>query len=224
MRRIRLNASSLPVIAFFLILLLISTAQAQSGRRLPKGSSPQPEPPAEPEKKPAQPQTPLQPQMHVLVVSDISMSLNFSVPFPERVQQWVAQRLRDSSALEVAVGDRANRSEAVKRAKASTEGFVIFLQVEESGFSPAMSRTGRSNLEDVTISYSVLSPVTGKSKSSGVVYLNQRSTIGIGRGRTGPLCYPGVRGNEYTLLIASLEVADRIMNALNVAAPSAPCS
>jgi hypothetical protein len=134
------------------------------------------------------------------------------------VQQWVAQRLRESAALEVAVGDRGSRGDAVKRAKASTEGFVIFLQVEESNLGTDVTRTS-NNLNDIRISYSVLSPVTGKSKSSGIVYANQRSTIGIGQGRTLPLCYPGVRGNEYILLQASLEVAERIMSVLSVPVP-----
>lgn len=221
MRRLALNASSLAVVAILLVLLSVfDAAQAQSGRRLPKGSAPPTPAPAEPDKKPAQPKTPVEPQMRLIVMSDISQNLNFSIPFPERVQTWVVKRLRDSQALEVMEGDRANRSEAVKRAKASTETIIIFLHMEESGFRPAMSRPGRSNLDDVTISYSVFAPVTGKSKSSGVIYLDQRNTMtSIGRGRTLPVCYPGVRGNDYILLQASLEIASRIMSALNVSAP-----
>jgi hypothetical protein len=219
MRRIRPNASSLPAIVFLLILFAVSSAQAQSGRRLPKGSAPAPtpEPSTQPE-KPQVAQTPAQPQISLLVISDISQSLYFSVPFPERVAGWVSKRLSDSSALAVAEGERANRGAAIKRAKASTQGFVIFLQVEENGTSPAITRNGRANLDDVSISYAVFAPVTGKAQSSGVVYLNQSSTIGIGQGRT-IACYPGVRGNDYLLLRASLEVANRIMSVLNVPEP-----
>ena len=219
MRRIRLNTSSLTIVVFLLIFFATESVQAQSGRRLPKGSAPAPtpEPSTQPEKL-AVTQAPAQPQISLIVMSDISQSLYFSVPFPERVPGWVTQRLRDSQALAVAEGNRANRSEAVKRAKAMTEGFVIFIQLEESGFSPAVSRTGNANIEDISIRYAIFTPVTGKAQSSGVVYLSQRSTIGVGR-RTTPICYPGVRGNDYALLQASLEVANRIMSVLNVPEP-----
>jgi hypothetical protein len=218
MRRMRLGTSSIMVVAFLLVFLV--AAQAQSGRRAPKGSiSPSPTP--APEQTPTpQPKTPVQPQISVLVVSDISMNLYLSIPFPERVQTWVAKRLRDSSALSVMEGESANRSEAVKKAKASKDTFVIYLKVDETGNSPAISRTGQPNLDGVSIGYAVLAPVTGKAQASGVVYLNQRSSIiGIGRGRTVPICYPGVRGNDLLVLQASLEVANRIMSALSVQAP-----
>jgi hypothetical protein len=223
MPRTFLRASSLA--AILLVLLSICTAQAQSGRRAPKASSPSPPPPpAEPEKPAAPPKTPVEPQLHLLLIPDISTNLNFSVYYPERVQQWVAQRLRDAGSLGVAVGNSGTRSEAIKRAKASPEGFVIFLQVEDSGYGSDVSRTNR-NLDNARISYSLFSPVTGKSKASGVVYVTQRGIstsgggIGIGRGRVLPLCYPGVRGNDVVLLQASLEVAERIMSALDVPIP-----
>jgi hypothetical protein len=217
----RLETLSLLAVAFLLVFL--AAAQAQSGRRNPKGSvspTPQPTPEQTEPAPPAQAKTPAQPQISLLVLSDISQSLYLSVPFPEKVQTWVAKRLRDSSALAVMEGESANRSEAIKRAKASKDTFIIFIRIDESGNSPAVSRTGRASLDDVSISYSVLAPVTGKAQSSGVVYMNQGSSIiGIGRGRTLPVCYPGVRGNDLLLLQASLEVASRIMSALNVPSP-----
>lgn len=219
MRRMRLGTSSILVVAFLLVFL--AAAQAQSGRRTPKGSASPAPTPAQPEQPPTpQVKTPAQPQISLLVVSDISMTTYLSIPFPEKAQTWVANRLRDSSALSVMEGESANRSEAIKKAKASRDTFVIFLKVDENGNRPSVSRTGQANLDDVSIGYSVIAPATGKTQSSGVVYLNQRSSIiGIGRGRTLPICYPGVRGNDLILLQASLEVASRIMSALNVQAP-----
>jgi hypothetical protein len=226
MRRMRVN-TSWPLVAVFLLLFPVAmpcAAFAQSGRRAPKGSpAPPPPTPAQTETTPpVQAKSPAQPQISIIVVSDISQSLYLSIPFPEKVQTWVAKRLRDSASLAVIEGERANRSEAVKRAKASTDTFVIFLRVDETGNNTANS--GRANIDDVSIGYYVFAPVTGKSQSSGMVYLNQRSTI-IGIGRTGvpPSCYPGVRGNDLYLLQASLEVANRIMSVLHVAA-SPPCS
>lgn len=226
MRRMRPLTSWLLVAVSILLLLVTapSVSFAQSGRRNPKGSpSPPPPPPAEPVPTP-QAKTPAQPEIKVIVISDIAQTLYLSIPFPERVQTWIAKRLRDATALSVMEGERANRSEAVKRAKASTDTFVIFIRVDETGNSNTVRSNGRANIEDVSISYSVLAPVTGKAQSSGVVYLNQRSTI-IGIGRTGipPSCYPGVRGNDLYMLQASLEVASRIMSVLHVSAPP-PCT
>jgi hypothetical protein len=219
----RVKSSSLPAVAFLLVFLMAQGAvEAQSGRRNPKGSPSPPAPPTQTEQAPPTPQAriPAQPQIPLLVLIDVSQNLYFAIPLPERVQTWVANRLRESSALSVMEGDGANRSEAIKRAKASKETFVIFLQLEESAASPVISRQGRPNLDDVRIGYTIFAPVTGKAQSSGVFYMNQESSIiGIGRGRTLPVCYPGVRGNDLLLLKGSLEVASRIMSALNVTAP-----
>lgn len=216
-----LNSSSLAAAAL-LLLLSICTVQAQSGRRSPKVSSPSPTPtPEETQKPPAPKKTPVEPLLHLFLVSDISMSLSFSMDYPERIQQWVVQRLRDAGSLEVTVGDRGSRGEAMKRAKASTETFVIFLQVEESGYGSDVTRTNR-NLDDARISYSVFTPGTGKTKTSGVIYVTQRGITtsgGLGRVRGLPLCYPGVRGNDIVLLQASIEVAERIMYAFDVPIP-----
>jgi hypothetical protein len=227
-RRMRLNSSSFLLFASLLMFLAVPCAtQAQSGRRTATGKgsatpAPSPAPTATP--PPAQAGPPIRPQHSLLVLSDISQNLYFSVPFPERVQTWVTKRLRESPVLEVASGDRANRSEAIKRAKASAGSFVLFIRLDETGSSPAMTGTRGANLDDVSISYSLFSPVTGKAKSSGVVYLSQRNTIiGGGPGSTLPLCYPNVRGTDYILLQASLEIASRIMAALNI--PETPlCS
>jgi hypothetical protein len=121
-------------------------------------------------------------------------------------------------------GESVSRKDAINRAKAAKDGFIIFLQFDQIGFDTTMPGSARPNYDDMRINYSIISPVTGKTKSAGVVYLNQRSSIiGIGRGQGVPTCYPVVSRDDYILLQASLEVASRIMNALSVSAPPA-CS
>lgn len=217
MRRMSPFSLWLPLAVSLLIILAGGSALAQSGRRQKEVPSPAPSPEAEkPQATPAPKPAP-QPQISLLVVTDISQSLYLSVPFPEKVQTWVTQRLRDSAALSVAAGESSNRSEAVKRAKASKETFVLFIKVDQmnSGVS-----AGRTNTDDVSISFSVFAPETGKSKYSGTVYLNERGGLArIGRVRRVPVCYPGVRGDELLLLEASLEVASRVMSSLGVTAP-----
>lgn len=224
MRGTRLNTSSLLVVASLLVFLAAGSIEAQSGRRAPKPASPSvPAPTPQPE-PPAQPKTPAQPQIPLLVLSNISHDMYMSIVSPERIQRWVAKRLRDASALAVAEGESVSRKEAINRAKAAKEGFIIFLQIDQMGFYTTLPGTARPNYDDMRINYSIFSPVTGKAKSSGVVYLNQRSSIiGIGRGQGLPVCYPGVSRDDYMLIEASLEVASRIMNALSVSA-APPCS
>lgn len=221
MRRARPFSFRLSLAASLLMLCVAGNAAlAQSGRRNQKEPpSPSPTPEAVKPQPTPTPQ-PQQPQISMLVVTDISQSLYLSLPFPEKVQTWVTQRLRESASLSVAAGESLNRSEAVKRAKASKETFVVFIKVDQMNNSASAARAGRADMDDVSISFSIFAPVTGKSKYSGTVYLNERGGLArIGRVRKVPVCYPGVRGDELLLLEASLEVATRVMGSLNVYAP-----
>jgi hypothetical protein len=222
MRRRRIKMASVLVVASLLVFVGCRVAEAQSGRRAPKATSPSPTvaPTPEPEQaQPARAKTPAQPQIPLLILGNISSDISFSIPAPERMQEWVAKRLRDSSALAVSGGEMVSRKEAINRAKAAKEGFIIYLQFDQLGISTTPGGA-RPNFDDMRINYSVLAPETGKAKASGVVYLNERSTlVGIGRGRNIPVCYPGVSADDYKLIQASLEVAARIMSALGVSAP-----
>ena len=222
MRRRRIKVASVLVVASLLLFGAVRCAEAQSGRRgAPKAASPSaPAPTPEPEPtQAAQAKTPAQPQISLLILSNISSDIYLSIPSPERMQAWVAKRLRDASALAVAEGESVSRKEAINRAKAAKEGFIIYLQFDQLGIA-STAPGARPNLDDMRISYSILAPETGKAKASGVVYLNERSTlVGIGRGRNVPVCYPGVSADDYKLIQASIEVAARIMSALSVSAP-----
>lgn len=231
MRRTRPCTLSLLVFASLLVFLAAQNTEAQSGRRAPKAASPSaPATPAatpQPEPSPlATTKKPSQPQISLLLLNNITQDIYLAIPSPERMQRWVAQRLRDASALAVMEGESVSRKDAINRAKAAKEGFIIFLQFDRIGLNTTMPGSARPNYEDMRINYSVLSPQTGKAKTSGVVYLSQStniSVIGIGRGRSIPVCYPGASRDDYILIQACLEVAGRIMSALNVVAQPA-CS
>jgi hypothetical protein len=225
MRRTRLGASWLLIVASLLLLLLAAGGVlAQSGRRAAKPASPSPPTPTpQPEPTPTT-KTPTQPQISLLILSDISQNINFAIASPERIARWVGKRLRDSSVLAVAEGESASRKDAINRAKAAKEGYIIFLQIDQMGYFTNAPGSPRPDFDNMRINYYLLEPVTGKAKSSGVVYMKERtSIIGIGRGQGLPVCYPGVNRDDYILIQASLEVASRIMNALSVSA-GPPCS
>jgi hypothetical protein len=223
MHRMRINISPLRILVVTLLFLVGSAVQAQSGRRMkpggatapaPSTQTPQPEMPKTPAKLPAQPQLPL------LVIGSASQTLYMSFPFPEKMQAWVAKRLRDGAGLMVTQGEGINRNAAIKRAKSETETFIIWVQLDEEPFDSPTTSDGRRNFEKFHINYYVLSPVTGKAKFSGVVYLGQSSpTVNVG-GNAVPTCYPDIRDRgDYLLLQASIEVANRIMSKLNVPIP-----
>jgi hypothetical protein len=189
----------------------------QAGRKIP-ASKPAP-PKSEPAPSPTpEPRKPRKPKFTLRIVQDVSQTLYTSFPFPERLETWTINRLKKSPLLEVSLGDHANRAQAVRLAKAETEAYIIWLQLEEDNLEP--DRTGhRAALQD-RINFEILAPETGKQKYAGTIFITQTSR-GIGLGRIELVCYPGVRGDDYLLLQASLEVAARIMDYLDVPVPPA---
>lgn len=217
-----LKLAGVPVAFVFLLLAAVGVTEAQSGRRPPKRGGevqtlPIPEPTVEPK---IQPKTDL-PETFLSVMSDIPQTLYMKFNFPEKMQAWVVDRLRKSSALEVGTDAAATRSEAINRAKKATETFTIFLQLEEDAFSSSSGTAGnRSNVRNLWINYYIYFPKTGKARQNGRVPLDSGQSIStIGKTRTGISCYPGVYGDDLLLLQASLEVADRIMSNFNVLIP-----
>lgn len=202
-------------------LLLIGAhgAVGQAGRKLPQ-SRPAP-PKSEPTPSPT-PETakPTKPQFTLKVVRDISQTLYLSFPFPERMETWTVSRLQKSSLLAISAGDQTNHAEAVRLAKAETEAYTVWLQLEEDPMVKPDQAGRHQPAGQVRINFSILAPVTGKTKYSSVVFLAQ-SGRGVGLRNIQSVCYPGVRGDDYLLLEASLEAAARIMDYLKVPVPPA---
>jgi hypothetical protein len=136
------------------------------------------------------------------------------------METWTVDRLKKSSLLAVTAGDQTNHAQAVRMAKAETEAYVIWLQMEEDPMVKPDVAGRHQPAGQVRINFSILEPVTGKTKYSSVIFLAQ-SIRGVGVLNTSA-CYPGVRGDDYLLLQASLEAAARIMDYLKVPAPP-PC-
>lgn len=194
-----------------------NASMGQAGRRPPRRveASPTPTPEPTPQAKP-----PAKAQFSLKVVSDIPLTVHMLFPFPERMQTWTVDRLKKSPILDVTAGAPANRHEAVQLARTETEAFIVWLQLEDNPLGRAENVGRRPASGEVWINYSVLSPGTGKAKYSGRVVLIQTSTGGVGSGRVLNPCYPSVRGDDYLLLQASLEVAARILHSLDVPVPS----
>ncbi len=202
------------------VLLISSFAEAQSGRRPPKRTesegvqkSTEPEPSTKQEAKPEKEQTP------VMIVKSNSMYGVYYVA--DYVVEGCAARLKQSAALQVEKHpNEINRKEASDAAKASTNRYVVFLEMssDRMGYNRNRDRMGQEYVEDMVVEYTVFTPGTGKIKTSGRVY-QMRPRGGVG-GVGVPLPVPGGPATvEYTLKQAGRDVADRIIDSLTVIVP-----
>ena len=198
-------------------ILLVAGAgisMGQSGKRLPQTrptptkSDPTPSPTPQPLKQ-------VKAQFALKIVRDIPANLYMAFPFPERMEEWVVSRLKKSTLLDVTAGDQANHAEAIRLAKTETEALTVWLQLEEDPFAKPDAAGRHEVAGRVRINFSIFAPVTGKTKYSGVVVLNQ-STRGVAVLSGESTCNPTVRGEDRMLLRASFETAARIMDYLKV--------
>lgn len=203
-------------------MAMASVSYAQAGRRVPPPKSDPPVPKAaEPAATPVKEKLPEAAKISLLVGSSLSNFMRSSLGTSDILQVAVGRRLQDSKSLQIASGGEMTRGEAHKRAKKEeTKTFIVWFEMggNDFGFDPLSRRT---RLEDLSIRYVVLEPMTGKVKSQGDVYLRTPST-GIlgGIGRRLPSCYPQALSTfEYALTVAGIETAERIIRSFSLPAP-----
>lgn len=195
--------------AIALLAIFIGTASAQSGRRLPKSRSVPTPTPAPVEKKPVE-ETPA--GLPVFVGIDQFENFGAHVPlyFFDSVMRACAERL-DETSIEISIVQSGmNRSDAIKRAKAEKEAYVVWLQLRTDD---AGSRD-LSDLSEIFIEFVLFEPSTAKVKTSGRSYQ--------WKGAGGGVAVPGTPARntlpytEYRLKQAARAAAERILTALNI--------
>jgi len=197
-----------------LLLICALTVLAQSGRRAPK-STPVPAPTPESSPPPPAKQSPEKPGLPLIIGIDARDSFS-SIPayFYDTVLQSCAGRLRDEPSVLVEVGSRdVNRGDAVKRAKAEKEGYVVLLQLRVDSIG---SSSGSTDLSQVYIEYFVFAPMTAKQVISGSAYQQAYRTKGV---IVGPTTSGGVAYTEYRLKQAARDAAERILHGLHISPP-----
>lgn len=107
------------------------------------------------------------------------------------------------------VGD-VKEGQAVERAKAETDAFVILMKFDIDSFQ---SGTIIMNSQDLEIEYSVLAPHTGKKQTKGKVYFQ-----GIGGGRMRKSDWPNGTPIRMTPEATGIEAADGLYFWLKLAA------
>jgi hypothetical protein len=200
-----------------LLTLCAVAAQAQSGRRSTK-------PPATPgvplvveakppEKKPATSDLP----KIKLIVGTSRNDVFAGVPLYiyDSVLKSCTGRLDDSHGVSVQAEMKGMaRGEAVTRAKAATDGYVIWLQLRGDD----MSRGYAGNLDQIYLEYTVFEATTAKVKTQGSCYQSLNRKGGV-------VLSPRTSGSNTVIVEARLkdaaeDAAQRILKALHIASPS----
>jgi hypothetical protein len=200
------------------LVLLLATAlisAAQSGRRPPKPpKSPDPIPSKQDEPPIAQPSEEKSvPKIPVKVAWQLD-AISSSAIYSRSVQEACLVELSRSGSIAASATGELNRKKAVDMAKASSDTYVVWFQLEPDPAYSDRFGIGAVPPQYLTIRFDVFEPSTGKPKTSGHVY--QRS---VGPGGL-PLPGPGTNNSSrYGLEYAGAEMADRILAALGVSRP-----
>ena len=214
---IRLQISSALHISLCTALLVIcaSAVAAQSGRRARK---PAPEPVATPEAKPTAEKPAEKEKPRLTFIVGVDRYEGFStIPlnYYDTVTRSCANRLDDATAVKVdIVHGELSRSDAISRAKAEKEGYVVWLQLKAENLRG--DPTTVDNLSQLYIEYWVFAPTTAKRVAFGHTYQQGYRKGGVvvgppssGRGSVGY--------SEYMLKQAARDAAERILGELKIA-------
>lgn len=204
------------VLLLFGVALEAAEAEAQSGRRAAKPSSPvsaTPPAPVSPTESPSpEAEKPLAPgqlpsKVQLLVVRQPTSK---HLHTEDQILASFVKHLNQYENIEAtSIGD-TKEGQAVERAKAETEAFVILLKFDIDSFQ---SGTIIMNSRDLQIEYSVLAPHTGKRQTKGKVYFQ-----GIGGGRMRKSDWPNGTPIRITPEAAGIEAADGLYFWLKLAA------
>jgi 23S rRNA pseudoU1915 N3-methylase RlmH len=205
------------MLALLLLGLTLETGEtkAQSGRRNAKAaSSPSPDPVStvatgNPTSEGEIPLAPgeLPAKVRLLVVRKPT-SKHFHTE-DQILASFVKQLNRYDNIEATSVGD-LKEDQAVERAKAESESYVILLKFDIDSFQ---SGTIIMNSQDLQIEYSVLAPQTGKKQTKGKVYFQA-----IGGGRMRKSDWPNGTPIRITPEATGIEAADGLYFWLKLAA------
>jgi hypothetical protein len=200
----------------FGVTLEAGEAEAQSGRRAAKPPSPVNSIPPAPVATPVSPNPDTE---KVLAPGELPSKVRLLVarqPTSKHLHtedqilaSFVKKLNRYDNIEATSVGD-VKEGQAVERAKAETDAFVILMKFDIDSFQ---SGTIIMNSQDLEIEYFVLAPHTGKKQTKGKVYFQ-----GIGGGRMRKSDWPNGTPIRMTPEATGIEAADGLYFWLRLAA------
>lgn len=209
----------------FSVLLTAAPLLGQSGRRTQTKPLPTPIPETAPEKKTPEPKPALKPEISLKIVSNIPTPVYNRIPFPEKMLQWLNERLESSKLLKVKSQHTGSIKDAKRMAEQATDEYIVFVDLDENiyaaGTPPQLSREWEG---EMWISFSVFAPQNAKAKQSGRAYLKPELLRGRGilSSRTAS-CYPTLTDSDYLLWQASFEAGEKIIAGFGFPVPTAKC-
>lgn len=198
------------LLSISLILVCATLTQAQSGRRSTStpATTPTVSGPKTVEKAPAKP-----PRIHLLVgVENRNPFQNIPYYLSDTVLDNCVRRLADSAdIIPNAVGRGMDRVDAVRRAKAEKEDYVVWLQIESDVLDSGKQQ--KNGPDELYVRYTIFEPVTAKVRQSGRTHQQIYKT---GRGGVSTSTKNSAVYSEYALKQAAREAAERILEAFEI--------
>jgi len=207
-----MNCKSYKACLVLLIFALCAlSVQAQSGRRQTKPAPAAPIPTPTPEPTPI-PKKEQEAEELIFLVGVDRDTAHPSIPlhFHTTAQRGCAERLRTRSSAEVDVASRdMNRSDAIQKAKASTNTYVVLLSLRLDSMA--------QSYDDLELDFVVFAPVTAKVVVTGRSLVTGNRAGPVVLGRTGRM--PGGIFREQAVKQAGEDAADRIIKKVNSGRP-----
>lgn len=217
----------LVAISFSVLFAFAPSASAQAGRAVRKPSA-EPRPTAQPPASAAE-QPRANSSTHPAAIFIVTKMVEHSALMVEtRIAfEGFVERLKQSAEVEVReVSTDVTRGDAVGRAKAESEAYVIWLRMEIDAVDSENASVSRFNPGCVYVTYTVYSPQTAKVKAQGRVYQ---------RGYTTDVCVSGAMRTgtppperrrfdipyEERIRRAAQEAANRVLQAFELRLPAA---
>jgi len=203
---------TLAVIAIVLAGALVTYAQSgrrSTGETKTTTTTPSVAGPKTVEKKPEKPA-----RLQLLVGIDNRDPMS-NIPYyvTDTVIDNCVRRLGDASEVIVtSAGGGFNRAEAIKRAKAETVRYVVWLQIG-SELADSGKQQSKNSVDELYVSYTIFEPGTAKYKQSG---RSHHQIYQTGRGGVSAPTKNSPMYSEYALRQAARETAERILAAFEI--------
>jgi hypothetical protein len=200
------------LLALLSVFICAIALQAQSGRRSSNGqtTAPSVSGPKTVEKTPVK-----APKIQLLVsVEDRNPLVSVPYYLSDTVLDNCVRRLNDAPEINATTAGRGmTRAEAIVKAKAQKEAFVVFLQIE-SDITPS-AKQAKNGPDELYVRYTIFEPATARIKQWGRTH---QQIYKIGRGG---VSVPTASKNsplysEYALKQAAKEAAERVLEAFEI--------
>lgn len=162
------------------------------------------------EKKPAP-----APRLMLLVgIEDLNSYSNVPYYLSDTVLDNCVRRLGDAAEVTAAAASRSmNRAEAIRRAKAEKQAYVVWLQIESDLMNSG--KQSKNGPDELYVRYTIFEPETANIKQSGrthqLIYKTGRGGVSTPTASKKSPLY-----SEYALKQAAREAAERVLQAFDI--------